>query len=576
MARSKAYCICEKALVIITTILPLLSCCAPVNGQESSPARQDEIPAAQKLAAEERWQDLRQLVEADPHRSAELEYYHGLALAHLGRFDEARKAFLAGRRAMPHDKRFPTELAGVAFKQKKYPQAASYLRAALRLDPTDAYVNDFLATVYFLQGNLEAALKYWNQAGKPNIQEVRTGANLKINPVLLDHAFAFSPASVLRREELLASEARLHALDIFPSYRLDLLPRAEQTFDLQFQAQERNGFGNTKLQALVSVFRGLPYQEVDPEYFNLQGSATNVVSLLRWDAQKRRASGWLSGPFHRDPKWRYRLGLDLRDENWVIRSSFTGPAPPLAALNLRREVLRAEIVRVVGGRLRWSADAEFSHRDFRNVLAGSALTSALLAPGYALAEELRLGYDLWRVPERRFIVASQISTQVAHLWSNPGQSFARAQAALESEWLPQSRGDDYATRWDLRAGDTFGHAPFDELFMLGLERDNDLWLRAHIGTRDGRKGSAPLGYRYFLSNWETDKIVFRNGLVTLKLGPFVDTGKIGGATSALASNKWLWDTGGQFKVSVLGIGVSVIYGKDLRSGNNAFYTVIGR
>ena len=34
------------------------------------------------------------------------------------------------------DKRFPLELAGVAFKQKHYRQAARYLRRALRLDPT--------------------------------------------------------------------------------------------------------------------------------------------------------------------------------------------------------------------------------------------------------------------------------------------------------------------------------------------------------------------------------------------------------------------------------------------------------
>ncbi|HEY6248631.1 MAG TPA: hypothetical protein VI685_01655, partial [Candidatus Angelobacter sp.] len=300
------------------------------------------------------------------------------------------------------------------------------------------------------------------------------------------------------------------------------------------------------------------------------------VSRLRWDAQKRRLSASLSAPFRRDPKWNYRLGVDLRDENWEIRKSFTGPAPPLAGLNLRREELHAEITRLIGGRLSWSADAQLSHRDYRDVLAGTALTPAMLAPGYELSEELRMKYDLWRLPERRFTLGSQVSFQTAHLWSNPGQSFAKLQAALDSKWLPRSRGDDYATRWDLRAGDTFGHAPFDELFMLGLERDNDLWLRAHIGTRDGRKGSSPLGYRYFLSNWETDKNVYRNGIVTFKLGPFVDTGKIGGASSALAADKWLWDTGAQCKISVLGIGVSVIYGKDLRSGNNAFYTIIGR
>ena len=72
-------------------------------------------------------------------------------------------------------------------------------------------------------------------------------------------------------------------------------------------------------------------------------------------------------------------------------------------------------------------------------------------------------------------------------------------------WFPQVRGDDYETTQQLRAGKIFGQAPFDELFILGLERDNDLPMRAHIGTRDGRKGSAPLGREYFLHNWELDK-----------------------------------------------------------------------
>ena len=72
----------------------------------------------------------------------------------------------------------------------------------------------------------------------------------------------------------------------------------------------------------------------------------------------------------------------------------------------------------------------------------------------------------------------------------------------------------------IRAGKTFGEIPFDELFILGVERDNDLWLRAHIGTRDGRKGSAPMGRDYFLSNWELDKNVYSNGANEPQAGPF--------------------------------------------------------
>ncbi len=112
---------------------------------------------------------------------------------------------------------------------------------------------------------------------------------------------------------------------------------------------------------------------------------------------------------------------------------------------------------------------------------------------------------------------------------------------MRLHWLPQSQGDDYEIQQRFRTGKTFGDVPFDELFILGLERDNDLEMRGHIGTRDGRKGSAPLGRNYFLSNWEADKNVYSNGIFTVKLGPFLDTGKITDASTGLGSQKWLWD-----------------------------------
>ena len=152
----------------------------------------------------------------------------------------------------------------------------------------------------------------------------------------------------------------------------------------------------------------------------------------------------------------------------------------------------------------------------------------------------------------------------------------KLQGSLVSHWFPQSQGDDYEVQETFRGGKTFGQVPFDELFMLGIEQDNDLWLRAHIGTRDGRKGSAPMGRNYILSNWELNKNVYSNGLMGVKLGPFVDTGKITDSTPGLAAPKWLWDTGVQAKVHVLGIGVTVSYGRDLRSGTGAIYATVGR
>lgn len=536
----------------------------------------DDLAKARQLFAQEDWQGIVSLADSTVARSAELDYYYGTALARLSRWEEAHDAFAAGARLQPQDKRFPLELAGVAFKQKRYPQATHYLRRALKLDPSDSYANDFLATVYFLQSNLDAALKYWNRVDKPRIEAVRADPVPHVNPELLDRALAFSPASTLRSPELSTSEERVRGLGIFPSYHFDLQARPDGNFDVAFRNQERNGWGNSTWEVLFLVFRGLPFQTVYPEFFNLKHEAINIESLFRWDAEKRRAFAVVSAPLAHNPKWRYGLNVDLRGENWDIRPSFTGPAPLLGSLNLRREAVGAEITSFESGRWTWSVGAELSHRDFRSVIPGVVLTPSLLAKGYQIKQITRVDAALWRMPERRLSLYGGVSSQAGRLWSQPGQGLLKLQGSARAHWFPRAQGDDYELQQQISVGKTFGDVPFDELFMLGLERDNDLWMRAHIGTRDGRKGSAPLGDTYLLSNWEADKNIFQNGLFTVKLGPFVDTGKITADQSGLGSEKWLWDVGAQAKVRVFGVGIAFSYGKDLRSGNNAYYVTMLR
>ncbi|HEX7289007.1 MAG TPA: hypothetical protein VF532_22675, partial [Candidatus Angelobacter sp.] len=340
----------------------------------SALAQDDPAARAHELFHAEKWSELVQLVDRVPNRSADLDYEYGLALAHLERWDDARRALLAGHRLLPRDKRFPIELAGVAFKQKNYPQVIAWLHRALRLDPADGYANDFLGTTYFLQGNLEAAVKYWEHAGKPRIADLRNEPPLRVRPALLDHAIAFSSESALRLDDLLASRARLDQLEIFPTYRFELAAREDGRFDSIFHAHELNGFGSGKLDTALRLLRGLPFQEITPEYYNLGGRALNVVSLLRWDAEERRASAAISTPVFHSPQWRFRISAGLRNENWDIRNGFTGPAPVLASLNMRKEEAGAEVTRLMGWRWRWSVGVELSHRDYRGVVPGTALT----------------------------------------------------------------------------------------------------------------------------------------------------------------------------------------------------------
>jgi tetratricopeptide (TPR) repeat protein len=560
-----------RPLTRITAVLILFACSALQAPAQARPADERTLAQAKQLLAEERWQELVSLLQSEQQPSADLDFYYGTALARLGRWDDARRAFQAGSQLEPHDKRFPLELAGVAFKQKNYSQAAAYLRRALELDPADAYANDFAATVFFLQGNLEAALKYWNRVGKPRIEQVRSEPEPNLDPELLDRAFAFSPASTLTLPELLTTEVRVSGLGIFPVYHFDLQARDNGNFDIVFRSREREGWGSSKWEKLFLLFRGLPFQTIYPEFYDFHHQAINIVSLFRWDAEKRRVLATVSGPLERNPKRRVGLTVDLRSENWDLRNSFSGPAPLLGSLNLRREALGAGLISFESARWQWSAGAELSHRGFRSVIPGTTLTPGLLAKGYQLKQLTRLDAELWRIPERRITLNGSVATQLGRMWSEPSHSFLKLQSSARFHWFPLPQGDDYEILHQVRVGKTLGDVPFDELFMLGLERDNDLWMRAHIGTREGRKGSAPLGSTFFLSNWEADKNVYGNGLFTVKLGPFVDTGKITDDSSALGSHKWLWDVGAQAKLRIFGAGVVFSYGRDLRAGKNAFY-----
>jgi len=337
-------------LFAVFALAPVNSQTAPAPTQAASDSVSTSTAKIKDLYSQQRWDEIVRTVPAVSATNADLDFYYGSALAQFGRFDDAYRALLTGHRIAPNDKRFPIELAGVSFKQKRNKAATAWLRRALHIDPTENYANDFLGTVYFLDGNLEAALKYWNKIDKPFIENLQPDHSLRIRPALLDHALAFSPASKLRLADFETSLVRLDGLQVFPNPRIQLAARTEGKFDAILNLRERNGFGDNLWQALLSAFSGIAYQTVYPAYDNIAGSAINITSLARWDAQKRRLAASLSGPLHNNPKWRYQFGVDLRNETWDIRSSFAGDAPVLGSLNLRREIASATITSFDSGR----------------------------------------------------------------------------------------------------------------------------------------------------------------------------------------------------------------------------------
>jgi tetratricopeptide (TPR) repeat protein len=561
----------KKHEPIAPLLIFLFFCCQHTAFSQNRP---DSIASIKTLFDNKRWSQIVESVKAPSRDNADLNYYYGSAAAQLGQWQKARAAFLVGAHLSPADPRFPVELGGVAFRQKRYSEAARWLQRAVDLAPQDQYANEFLATIYFINGNLEAAVKYWNRIGMPQLENVRTRP-LRIKPALLDRAITFSPASVLSLQDYLTTQERLDGLGIFQGHDYRLTLRPDGKFDALLMAGERNGMGVDKFQALASTFQGVFYDTIYPQYFNIGRSAKNFRSLVRWDPEKRRIAANFSEPVRDNPKYRLQIGTDLRNENWEIRQPATPSGLVAGALNIRRESAEAQFSSFNSWRWGWSSGFEFSHRDYRNITGGSMVAQNTLIQGYGLKHFAKLNYQFVRIPERRFNSTATFSAQTGTI-GTPAHAFEKLEVAVKGNWFPTLNGDDYYTHAQVRYGKTFGQVPFDEMYVLGLERDTDLPMRAHVGTSHGIKGSAPIGRNYFLANMETDKKVYGTNVFDVKLTPFLDVGKTTDPVPELGSKKWLYDTGMQIKVRVWGIGFAATYGKDLRSGQSAFFFTAGR
>ncbi len=101
-------------------------------------------------------------------------------------------------------------------------------------------------------------------------------------------------------------------------------------------------------------------------------------------------------------------------------------------------------------------------------------------------------------------------------------------------------------------------------------------MRGHIATRDGKKGSSPVGDGFLLSNTDLLRRVYGNGLLSIQAGPLLDVGKMAAPTTGLSSGEWLVDTGLEARLTVLHTSVVLSWGRDLRAGTSAFWGTVGQ
>jgi hypothetical protein len=280
----------------------------------------------------------------------------------------------------------------------------------------------------------------------------------------------------------------------------------------------------------------------------------------------------------RQPSQRVRVFLDARNENWNLSRSFWGGGAGIRDLNLRRLSGGVALHSVGSGWWDWKAGVEAVSREFANLPRG---LPTLAAPFFTDSRSLDawLGAHRWleRLPERRFTVEGSGEIRGGRSYASGLGAFASLQGDLKVRWLPKSRGDDFEFVSRMRGGEIFGDVPLDLLYELGVERDNDLWMRGHDATIDGRKGGAPLGRRYLLWNSGLNKNVYEGGFFRVEIGPFFDMGAVADSSGLFGSQKWLLDTGVEAKVRVLGsVSLVLSYGRDLRNGKGLFFATSTR
>jgi tetratricopeptide (TPR) repeat protein len=566
----------RRLIFLLSFILILLLRPVAVFPQSGSPG-EERVSQIKQMYDAGRWSDVVQTVPEDDNEDADLQMYRGLSLAKLERWDQARESFEAGAARHSRDSRFFVELGGIAYRQSNLPLAKRELHQALKIQPHDDYANNFVASIYFLDGNLEAALKYWNHAGRPKLTDLTFDPQPRLHPLVLDRAVQFSQGSEWRREQFLLSRTRVEALGLYAGAFFELRARPGDTFDLTIHAPEKNGWGSAKLEGALSLLRGLPYLTLYPEFYNLGKNGLNWRSLVRWDDEKRRLSSELAAPLASSPAIRYRIHFDGRNENWVLSNTLVPAIPSLSAVKLKKAAAGAELQFIPSGKWNWKVGVEYSYRAFSAFVSIPPPSASFFTNGSSLGLRAELERAIIRFPERRFTLDSSVSGEFGTFFENPLGRYGRIEGSLKGHWFPKSRGDDYELQAGVKGGKIFGMVPFDELFTIGFERDNDLFLRGHPGLYNGQKGNAPLGRNFILVNSEIDKIVYHNGFFAVRLGPVLDTGRIYDPSGYFGTRNWLWDTGVQTKIRVLGSFEFVLgYGKDLRTGNNSFFTKVSR
>ncbi len=487
---------------------------------------------------------------------ADFEYAAGVAQATNGNYEAALNILKFGwhRGDQP---RFLSELAAINYKKGDRKEAKHYLNRLLTENPADPYANQFMGALFLLDANVEAALKYWNRIGEPEIERIEWQPLPPIDPGLMDKALVMAPASYLKLEDYLETDSRFQMMGTFRKYEFRLKPLDDKSsFNLIVRPELKNRMFSSKLKIASLVIQGIFTETIKPEFHNIARTTISSTSLISWDEYRNRFYTSLSLPFEGRPHARIKLFTEVRNETWSV----------LTDVNLLKWVAGVDFGETYNGRFKWTGGTKLSNRRYKNF---NDYQQHLFQEGWLIHAFGTADFSLLRIPEERLTVQSKISAG-AGLSPEASTGFVTLEHSLELRWFLRDSGDDLAMMARFGAAGMFGPAPFDEYFVLGADRDTDLLLRAHRSSID-KRGENPFGPGYMLLNLEISKYLLNSRKFRWRLAPFLDAGRIMG-NEIWNGNRVFLDGGIQSGFQIFGSTEMIFtYGKDLITRRNVFY-----
>lgn len=123
-------------------------------------------------------------------------------------------------------------------------------------------------------------------------------------------------------------------------------------------------------------------------------------------------------------------------------------------------------------------------------------------------------HQLVRSPERSLTVDSFGRAELGRRLVRDWGSFAKLSGGLRLRW---AAGKKNVLSGTFRGGAAWERLPSTS--CMCWEWSATTTCGGDVGTHRGKKGSAPLGTRYFLLNWELDRTLHESGPLKLQAGP---------------------------------------------------------